>query len=129
MTMKKEKFHIEYVFDNVSRRCLWNQLTTSVGLSAWFADDVVINGDNYKFIWNKTSQEANVIESKPESRIRYRWAEEDDENAYLEFIIHKTELTGITSLEITDFAEPGEKRDSIDLWDSQVEELKRALGL
>ena len=39
--MKKEKFHIEYIFDKVSRRSLWNHLTTPPGLSAWFADDAV----------------------------------------------------------------------------------------
>ena len=40
--MKKEKFHIEYIFDKVSRRSLWNHLTTALGLSAWFADEVII---------------------------------------------------------------------------------------
>ena len=28
--MKKEKFHIEYIFDKVSRRSLWNHLTTAL---------------------------------------------------------------------------------------------------
>ena len=102
--MKKEKFHIEYIFDKVSRRSLWNHLTTALGLSAW-------------------------IDSKPENFIRYRWVDEEDENAYFEFIIHTIELTGSTALEITDFSEPGEKKDSINLWDSQVEDLKRTLGI
>ena len=100
--MKKEKFHIEYIFDKVSRRSLWNHLTTPPGLSAWFADDVIINGNIYVFKWNK---------------------------AYFEFQIHSHELTGSTSLQITDFAEQDEKKDSIDLWDTQVEELKRTLGI
>ena len=47
--MKKEKFHIEYIFDKVSRRSLWNHLTTPPGLSAWFADDVTINDNTYVF--------------------------------------------------------------------------------
>ena len=54
---------------------------------------------------------------------------EEDENAYFEFQIHSHELTGSTSLQITDFAEQDEKKDSIDLWDTQVEELKRTLGI
>ena len=119
--MKKEKFHIEYIFDKVSRRSLWNHLTTALGLSAWFADEVII--------WSKEAQEATVIDSKPENFIRYRWVDEEDENAYFEFIIHTIELTGSTALEITDFSEPGEKKDSINLWDSQVEDLKRTLGI
>ena len=98
--MKKEKFHIEYIFDKVSRRSLWNHLTTPPGLSAWFADDVIINGNIYVFKWNKAEQEAEVLSIKPEMSIRYRWMDEQDE-----------------------------KKDSIDLWDTQVEELKRTLGI
>ena len=127
--MKKEKFHIEYIFDKVSRRSLWNQLTTALGLSAWFAHEVIVDKDLYTFKWNKETQEAQVIDMKPETSVRYRWADEEDEHAYFEFIIHTIELTGSTALEITDFAEPGEKKDSIALWDSQVDDLKRTLGI
>ena len=127
--MKKEKFHIEYIFDKVSRRSLWNHLTTPPGLSAWFADDVTINDNTYVFKWNRDEQEAEVLSVKPEISIRYRWTDEEEDNVYFEFIIHTVELTGATALEITDFAEPDEKKDSINLWDSQVYELKRTLGI
>ena len=62
--MKKEKFHIEYIFDKVSRRSLWNHLTTALGLSAWFADEVIINDNLYTFKWSKEAQEATVIDDK-----------------------------------------------------------------
>ena len=127
--MKKEKFHIEYIFDKVSRRSLWNHLTTPPGLSAWFADDVTINDNTYVFKWNRDEQEAEVLSVKPEISIRYRWTDEEEDNVYFEFLIHTVELTGATALEITDFAEPDEKKDSITLWDSQVYELKRTLGI
>ena len=127
--MKKEKFHIEYIFDKVSRRSLWNHLTTPPGLSAWFADDVTINDNTYVFKWNRDEQEAEVLSVKPEISIRYRWTDEEEDNVYFEFLIHTVELTGATALEITDFSEPDEKKDSINLWDSQVYELKRTLGI
>ena len=127
--MKKEKFHIEYIFDKVSRRSLWTHLTTPPGLSAWFADDVTINDNTYVFKWNRDEQEAEVLSVKPEISIRYRWTDEEEDNVYFEFLIHTVELTGATALEITDFAEPDEKKDSINLWDSQVYELKRTLGI
>jgi len=126
--MKKEKFHIEYVFDKVSRRSLWNHLTTPPGLSSWFAEDVSINANKYIFKWDKDEQEAEVVSMKPEMSIRFRWLEEDP-SVYFEFIIHTIELTGSIALEITDFAEPDEKQDSIELWDSQISELKRTLGI
>ncbi|MDL2277003.1 hypothetical protein LJC57_00245 [Parabacteroides sp. OttesenSCG-928-G07] len=126
--MKKEKYHIEYVFDKVSKRSLWNHLTTPPGLSAWFSDDVMINGNTYTFIWNKEGEEAEVVSLKPELSIRYQWADSDDDT-YFEFKLNTVELTGATALEIIDFAEPGEKDDAINLWDSQIVELKRSLGI
>lgn len=127
--MRKEKFHIEYVFDKVSVRSLWNHLATASGLSSWFADEVSINGNRYIFIWNKVGEEAKLVEEKPDVKIRFRWLNEDEEDYYFEFLIHNIDLTGATALEITDFAEPDEKADAIALWDSQVEMLKRTLGI
>jgi len=129
--MKKEKFHIEYVFDKVSAQSLWNHLTTALGLSSWFADKVFIKGNTYIFQWKKQQEKAEIIAIKPQNRVRYRWLYEDGEedDTYFEFIIHTIELTGSKSLEITDFAAPDEKADSIALWDTQVEVLKRTLGI
>ena len=46
--MKKEKFHIEYIFDKVSKRSLWNHVTSALGLSSWFADEVTIHGNTFQ---------------------------------------------------------------------------------
>jgi len=125
--MNKEKFHIEYVFDKVSKKSLWNHITTPPGLSSWFSDSVSVNGDVYTFKWNKEEQSAKIVSLKPDISIRFRWI--DEEPTYFEFIIHNIELTGSTALEITDFADPNEKEDAIGLWDTQIEELKRTLGI
>jgi len=127
--MKKEKFHIEYVFDKVSIRSLWNHLTTSPGLSSWFADEVDVQQNIYTFSWDKTQEKAEMVVLKPGIRVRYRWLNEEDDGSYVEFIIHTIELTGSKSLEITDFAFPDEKADAISLWDTQVDVLKRTLGI
>ncbi|MDR2469882.1 MAG: hypothetical protein LBD27_05310 [Tannerella sp.] len=130
--MRKEKYHIEYIFDKVSNRSLWNHLTTPMGLAAWFADEVDMTKDACTFTWNKIREKAEIESLIPEYLIRFRWLDEKEaegEAPYFEFYIHDIELTGATSLEITDFAEPGEKADAIALWDSQVETLKRSLGI
>lgn len=72
---------------------------------------------------------ASVIEINPEQNIKFQWDNDKDSNSYFEFTIYQTELTGITTLEITDFALPSEKEDYIDLWDSQIATLKRKLGI
>ena len=127
--MRKEKFHIEFVFDKVSIRSLWNHITTPPGLSSWFADNVEVHGNKYVFIWDKTREEATVVYMKPEICIRFKWDSEEDEHVFFEFRIHVIELTGGVALEITDFAEASEKTDAISLWESQVEALKRTLGV
>ena len=129
--MKKEKFHIEYIFDKVSTHSLWNHLTTALGLSSWFADNVSIKDKIYTFHWKKQQEKAEIIAIKPEYRVRYRWLYEDEEDdgSYFEFMIHTIELTGSKALEITDFAVADEKADSIALWDTQVEVLRRTLGI
>lgn len=127
--MKKEKYHIEYVFDLVSGHSLWNHISSGLGLSAWFAEEVNINQDVYEFVWGNTSERAIVISKKEGEYIRFRWEQESDTNGYFEFRLHTIELTGGVSLEITDFALPEDKRDAIDLWDAQVENLTRTLGI
>ncbi|MDR2764308.1 MAG: hypothetical protein LBB90_04690 [Tannerella sp.] len=127
--MGKEKFHIEYVFDKVSNHSLWNHLSTPMGLSSWFADEVRIDRDKCTFTWNRTGEEAEIVFIRPETAIRFHWLNDEDKRSYFEFMIHDIELTGATSLEITDFSDRDEKADAIALWDSQVDELKRSLGI
>lgn len=129
--MPKEKFHIEFVMGNATQSSLWRMISQIDGLSEWFADEVVMDSNEtvYTFFWGKTENQAQIVSQKPQSAIRYHWLDEDDENVYFEFLLHKLDLTGNMTLEITDFAEPDEKGDAISLWESQVDELKRRLGV
>lgn len=123
----KTKYELEYTF-NTSPSILWNRISTPEGLSEWFADNVNLRKDLFTFIWEGTEQEASVVQKKTNKYIRFHWEDEDDE-AFFEFRIHTDELTGDVALLITDFAEEDEKVDAIDLWGSQISELKQAIGL
>ena len=127
--MKKEKFNIEYVFDKASKKNLWNHLTTSSGLAEWFADAVICKGNTFEFTWSKQMLEAERLAFVQDSFIRFRWIGEEDEQAYFEFRLNTSELTGALLLEIIDFAYPEEKEDAISLWNYQVKVLLRKLGL
>lgn len=127
----KIKYELEYTF-NTSPNILFSRLSTPEGLSEWFADNVNLRRDRYTFIWEGTEQEASVIQKKTNKYIRFHWEDEEDdveEEYYFEFRIHTDELTGDVALMITDFADEDEKDDAIDLWDSQISELKHAIGL
>ncbi len=123
----KNKFELEYSL-NSSPKILYPRLVTPAGLSEWFADDININGDIYTFIWDGSKQEAKLITKKENEMARYKWID-DEEDTFFEFKIHKDDLTGEVALVITDFAEDDEKDDTMDLWDSQISELKHTLGL
>ncbi|MDR0428302.1 MAG: hypothetical protein LBH12_06825 [Dysgonamonadaceae bacterium] len=126
--MKKEKFVLEFVFDRGSINNLWTRLATPGGLAEWFADEVIEAGNMYSFYWDGYPSEAELVGTIPLTYIRFHWVE-DTPDTYFEFRLHKDELTGGIMLEITDFAEPDEKEHSITLWETQVKDLRRKLGI
>lgn len=128
--MLQEKFHIEFLMGNASQSSLWRMISQIDGLSEWFADEVAMNDKEsvYTFTWGKSESKAEIVQSKPQISIRYRWID-DDESVYFEFRLRKLDLSGDMTLEVTDFAEPDDKGDAITLWESQIEEMKRRLGV
>jgi len=129
--MTKEKFQLEITL-NTSPKLLYTRLSTPSGLSEWFADNVQINGDNFNFFWDDSEQVAKLLTKKVNEFVRFQWLDDDDDDdddMYFEFKIAKDELTGDVALIITDFAEHDEIEDTKELWESQVSELRRAMGL
>jgi uncharacterized protein YndB with AHSA1/START domain len=122
------RYELEYTF-NTSPNLLYKRLSTPEGLSEWFADDVTLRRGKFNFIWQGREHGALVVQKKPNKFIRFHWDEEDDPEVFFEFRINTHELTGDVALLITDFAEDDEKGDAIDLWDTQISELKCAIGL
>ena len=124
----KQKFELEYTL-NTSLRVLFDRLSTPSGLSEWFADDVNMTGKIISFIWNGQEEQAEIVNIKDNKLIRMKWLEDKDPKTYLEFRIIQDELTGDTSLYITDFADEEETPEAINLWDSQISGLKHVIGL
>ena|SRR3989304_886480 len=124
----KEKLELEYTI-NSSPKVLFTRLSTPAGLAEWFADDVNVQGKIFTFLWEGTEQPAELVARKENKYVRYRWLDEEDDKLYFEFRINIDELTGDVALVIIDFVDEDEKSDAIDLWDSQIAELKRVIGL
>jgi len=123
----KNKFELEYSI-NSAPKILYTRLSTPGGLAEWFADDINIKGNIYTFLWDGTEQEAELITKKENQMVRFKWLDNDDDS-FFEFSIRKDELTGEVALVVTDFADDEEKEDAVGLWDTQISELKHALGL
>ena len=128
--MKKERYDIEFVLGNASQRSLWRMLTDPIALEEWFADKVMLHDKTlYTFIWDKKAMNAEMALKKPMTQVRFSWLMEENIDTYFEFKIHKQDLTGDMSLEVSDFAYSMDKEDSILLWHYQIDQLKRRLGI
>ncbi|MCJ7446087.1 MAG: START-like domain-containing protein [Bacteroidales bacterium] len=123
------KYELEYTL-NCSPKVLFSRLSTPEGLCEWFADDVNVEGDFFSFYWSKSESKAKLTALKENKFVRFEWLDKSDEESnFFEFRINIEELSGSLALIIIDFAEPEEKEDAIYLWDTQITDLKRVLGI
>lgn len=126
--MKKEKIHIEYPLKG-SAAMIWKFIGTAPGLSAWFADRIEITGKTFHFYWGKVEHRtATLIAQRNGVYVRLRWDDEDAQT-FFEMRILFNEMTREHTLEITDFADYDEIEDQKELWNSQIEHLKRQSGM
>ncbi|MDR2887998.1 MAG: SRPBCC domain-containing protein [Bacteroidales bacterium] len=125
----RHKIELEYVL-NCSPKAVFPRLSTPEGLNEWFADKVDTEKDIFTFTWDKAESKARLVAIKENRLVRFEWLEGDDVNTdYFEFQLSVHELTNDLSLIITDFTDSEEKEDAVFLWDTQITELKRILGL
>jgi len=123
---KKQLFSIEFPV-RCSPTILYEFLSTPSGLQEWFADKVDERENIFSFSWNGTTDKAEVLEKEHDKYIRFHWLHAP-KNEYFEFRIETTEVSNMTILVISDFAEKSEIKDQSQLWDYQVKELFHRLG-
>ena len=127
--MEKQKIHLQYPLNATSKTILWNAISTPSGLEGWFADGVQSDNKTVTFFWGKTeSRSAEIIAVRAYSLIRFRWTDLKNSRDYFEFRMSNSELTNDFTLEIIDFSAENEVDDMRELWDSQVETLRRVCG-
>ena len=123
------KYELEYTL-NCSPKVLFSRLSTPEGLAEWFADNVSVESDIFTFFWKRSESQARLIALKENKFVRFEWVDNSDEESnYFEFRINIEELSGSLALIVTDFAEKSEKEDAVSLWNAQIEDLKRVLGV
>ena len=128
--MGKEKIHMEYMLKAGSSNVVWSIIGTPSGLETWFADRVTVDDKVFTFHWGKTEQrEAEMTHMRTNNFIRFHWLDDEDKKSYFELRLSQNELTDDLMLEVIDWAESDEVEDLQDLWDSQIEKMKRVSGL
>ncbi|HCS20006.1 MAG TPA: hypothetical protein DIW47_05490 [Bacteroidetes bacterium] len=123
---KRVKFSIEIEVKS-SPNILYTYLSSPSGLAEWFCDDVDVHSGNYIFKWDGSEQEAEVVKTINNKLVRFRWVD-SPEDEYFEMEVRVDDLTSDVALVITDFCDAGDERSSEQLWESQVQQLKMAIG-
>ena len=125
----KEKFELEFLL-KTSLRVLDNMIGSPSGLSEWFADNVTVRDDMYSFEWDGTIEEARLLTRKMNSKMKFRWIEDEDngDDFYFEMNIDIDPMTGIASLKIVDYGFPEDIESAKMLWEQQINDLKRIIG-
>ena len=127
--MERKKIHLEYLLNATSKSILWSAISTPTGLEGWFADRVQSDDKIVDFFWGKTEKRtAEIVAVRAYSFIRFRGLDNEIPREYFELKMTNSELTNDFVLEITDFAAANEVNDVRELWESQVETLRRTCG-
>lgn len=124
---KRVEYSLEFPI-NCSTSVLYNLISTSDGLSEWFADKVDAVDNVFHFSWDGGAPDsAEILDEVENESIKYQW-EWMEPNEFFEFRIESSAITKENILHITDFAEADEIDDQTVLWESQINELKQRMG-
>ena len=123
----RKRIDLEYIFSS-SVTILFSRLSSAPGLAEWFSDDVKHDGNIFTFVWDGIGEEAELVDMKKNSYVRFKWLDADDEEEFFEFSLHVEPLTEEVALIITDFVDADEEGDAIELWNKQVEMLQSTVG-
>lgn len=122
----KVKYELEFPIQ-ASPNMLYQYISSASSLTEWFADDVNSRGKIFSFFWDGSEEKAELISSKNNQFVKFKWLENED-NSFFEIRIVVDELTKDSSLIITDFSDEDEVDESKMLWESQIADLKQVLG-
>ena len=130
-----QKLTLEYPLSTKSTRLVWDMISNAAGLQKWLADQVVEGEDTMTFTWGhpwteRDTKMSRIIDIEKYDHIRLLWDyHEDTPDAYWEIRIAESDLTGMLSLQITDYAaDDDEEADLRGIWDDNFERLHRVSG-
>lgn len=126
---EKVFFEIEVPI-HASPELLYQYISTSSGLSEWYANNVTSRGEVFNFSWDSEEQSAKLISKKTNERIKFRWLNEElkETDYHFEIKILVDELTKDVSLYISDYVYSDEIEDAEMICLNQINELKHVIG-
>ena len=118
---------------NASKKMLYPYLFSASGLSQWMADDVTINEDKvFNFIWDDEDHRARMVSHRTNHYVRFEFLpeteEDEDDPSYFEIRLEVNELTQSVFIKVLDYSDMDDTEESMDLWQSLVDNLKETVG-
>ncbi len=131
--MQKQRLSLEYPLSARKPDLLWQLLSTDHGLERWLADRVVEDNGVLNLTWGNPYGEhhtlkANIVERQKNSHIRLRWVDEEEDDAFWEMRIGRSELTDELCLFVEDYAYAEDIDDLHELWDGNLDRLHQSSG-
>lgn len=124
---EKKKIELEFLL-NASPKSLYSMISTPSGLSEWFADDVNVRDKHFTFIWDGSEEVAELLSKTKDQAVKFQWDYDEGEPYFFEFRIKVDPITREVALIVTDFIEDDDEDSTRNLWESQVDDLRRILG-
>ena len=128
-TTHGEGYKIEIDLDNASPQSVWNQISTSRGLSEWMAPRVDVSLRSIHVFWDETGDDrtATVTDLKKGAYIQWNWNDHPDSYVRMEIIV--SELSHLVSLLVNDHDEHLEPTTLQKIWGNHRRKLRLSLGL
>ena len=130
-----QKLTLEYPLSTKSTKLVWDMISNAAGLQKWLADKVVEGEGSMTFTWGhpwteRDTKTSRILEIEKPNYIRMLWDyHEDTPEAYWEIRIEESDVTGMLSLTITDFADDDDEEEDLrGIWDDNFERLHRVSG-
>lgn len=122
-----QKIELEYLV-RCSPAVLYTFLSSPSGLSEWFCDDVNVKNGIYTFLWKPDYEEqAQLLSSKENQYIRFKWINNTDEQ-FFEFRIMVDEITSEVALLINDYSDVEDRDETILFWNNSIHNLHDIIG-
>lgn len=126
--MERVSFRLEFIL-KTSPNIVYKFLTTPSCLIRWFCDKVDIEDDVYTYSWDGEEEVATLIDDFEEELLRFQWEEAESDEEFLEFHMKISDVTRETVFEIVDWCDADEVEDQKQLWTSQIDSMKKAMGI
>ncbi len=126
--MERVRYKLEILF-RASPIIVYRFLTSPDCLIRWFCDKADIQDGVYTYSWGDGGEEiATIIDDVENEYLKLQWDEAESEKEFLEFKLSKSPVTNETILEIVDWCDSDDVEDQKQLWESQMKEMRKAMG-